>query len=81
MTVTASYRWLDSSGKDLHISGTRAFLSKKELDAGGTDNLTLNVSAPPAPGSYILAVTMLQEGVASFDDKGGKQLRVPVTVQ
>ena len=38
------------------------------------------VYAPGQPGRYILRVTMVQENVAWFEDRGAKPLDIPVLV-
>ncbi|HEX4169521.1 MAG TPA: FkbM family methyltransferase [Bryobacteraceae bacterium] len=72
--VNASYRWLDGGGNVLPIEGNRAHLNRPVLRPGESDRLKLPVAAPPNPGSYILWVSMVQEGVAWFYDKGAKPL-------
>lgn len=78
--VNASYRWLDNANKVLPIEGTRAFLNRPVIRSGESDLLKLEVTAPPDPGSYTLWISMVQEGVAWFYDRGAKPLAMPVTV-
>jgi hypothetical protein len=78
--VDASYRWLDSKGTILPIEGNRAVLNPAVLEPGASDQLKLPVVAPPNPGSYILWVSMVQEGVIWFYGKGAKPLALRVTV-
>jgi FkbM family methyltransferase len=78
--VNASYRWLDNNGKVLPIEGNRAFLDRPVVRPGESDQLKLSVTAPPDPGSYTLWISMVQEGVAWFYDRGAKPLVLPVTV-
>lgn len=79
-SVDASYRWLDNSGQILPIEGNRAFLDRPVVEPGGSDSLRLSVVAPVNPGSYVLWVSMVQEGVAWFYDQGGKPLVLSIKV-
>lgn len=79
MTVDVSYRWLGSDGKPLPIEGNRAQLDRV-VWPGESNMIRLPVTAPPNPGSYTLWVSMVQEGVAWFYDKGSKPLVMHVTV-
>lgn len=78
--VDASYRWIDYRGRILPIEGNRAHLTRAEISPGGSDVLKLEVTAPPEPGSYTLCISMVQEGVAWFFQKGAKPLLVKVEV-
>jgi hypothetical protein len=46
-----------------------------------TADLELSIVAPAQPGTYILEIDMLQEGVAWFGARGGTPLRVAIAVQ
>ncbi len=81
MTVDLSYRWIDNSGNVLTtIDDNRAQLDRRVVRPGESDALKLPVTAPPNPGAYTLWVSMVQEGVAWFYDKGSKPLVMHVTV-
>lgn len=77
--VNLSYRWKDSKGRVLVADGARTPLPR-DLAPGETVQLKMNITAPGRAGRYILNATMLQEGNAWFDDKGGAALAIPVTV-
>jgi hypothetical protein len=79
--VDASYRWLDSKGTVLPIEGNRTSLNGLVLRPGASDELKLQVVAPPVPGSYTLWVSMVQEGVSWFYGQGAKPLVLQVTVR
>ncbi len=81
MMVAASYRWLDSAGNTLPIEGNRAQLGRPVVRPGESDQLKMQVVAPPDPGSYSLSVSMVQEGVAWFYLRGAKPLVLQVTVK
>jgi hypothetical protein len=81
MSVDAGYRWHDSKGAVLPLEGNRALLNRPVVQPGGSDQLKLQVVAPPVPGSYTLWISMVQEGVAWFFDEGTKPLILPVVVE
>jgi len=62
------YRWFDPAGEPvdagewIHTPLPRPLPPRVALDA------SLRIVAPHVPGAYTLAVTLLQEGVAWFDD-------------
>lgn len=79
--VDASYRWLDAHGKMLPIEGARASLTRLHVMPGESDELLLPAAAPPAPGSYTLWVSMVQEGFDWFYARGAAPLVLKVTVR
>lgn len=81
MSVDVGYRWVDADGKLVPMEGNRAALDRPVLHPGESDGLKLQVLAPPNPGPYTLWISMVQEGVAWFFDKGTKPLTVQVTVE
>jgi hypothetical protein len=81
MMVAASYHWLDKGGTVLPIEGNRAQLNRPTVQPGESDQLKLQVVAPPNPGSYTLSVSMVQEGVAWFNTQGAKPLVLQVRVE
>jgi hypothetical protein len=81
MTIDAGYRWVDGKGNVLtSIEGNRVQLDRSPVRPGESDMLKLPVTAPPNAGPYTLWVSMVQEGVAWFYDKGTKPLVLQVTV-
>ena len=78
--VNAGYRWHDSTGAVLPLEGTRAQLTRSVIPPGETDSLKLQVLAQPKPGSYTLWISMVQEQVAWFFDKGASPLILHVTI-
>ena len=66
--VQLCYRWFDTSGEPvgagewIHTPLPHALSPGEEIDAG------IRIAAPHIPGAYTLAVTLLQEGVAWFDE-------------
>ena len=66
--IEICYRWYDMQGAAVG-SGTWLHTPlPKPLIGGASTEVTARIAAPPDPGSYTLAVTLLQEQVAWFDD-------------
>jgi hypothetical protein len=79
--INFAYHWLDETGQKMIVQdGIRTALPQG-LAAGGQINLQAQVQAPDQPGKYILRLTLVQEIVAWFEDKGMKPLDLTVTVQ
>jgi hypothetical protein len=68
--VAVSYRWLTPQGAPVIVEGERTLLPA-DVPPGGTVELKARVPAPGQPGSYQLRVTLVQEGVAWFDQASG----------
>jgi len=77
--VNLAYHWLDSNGKMIVLDGIRTPLPN-DLAPGSSVNLQARIQAPDQPGSYTLQLTVVQEQVAWFENKGAKTLTMPVTV-
>jgi len=77
--VNLSYHWVDSTGKMIVLDGARTFLPNA-LAPGSSVNLQAKIKAPDRPSSYTLQLTMVQESVAWFNNRGAKTLNIPVTV-
>lgn len=78
--VHLSYHWIDRSGKVAVFEGERTVLPK-DLNAGGSVKVQATIKAPDQPGDYVLRMTMVQESVNWFDDRGAKALNLPVTIK
>ena len=75
------YRWLHDVREPALESSALAPLPQT-LRAGETCEASLRVAAPSAPGRYILRISVVQEGVAWFDDidpENGAEQRVVVS--
>jgi len=77
--VNLSYRWKDLKGKVIVADGLRTPLPQ-DLAPNESVRLKMNVTAPARPGRYVINVTLVQEGFAWFDEKGGAALSLPVIV-
>lgn len=65
--VHVSYRWFDEAGDPAGAVQHRAKFAAP-LAPGASATVRVIVRTPGAPGFYTLALTMLQEGYAWFDD-------------
>jgi 4-amino-4-deoxy-L-arabinose transferase-like glycosyltransferase len=72
-------RWRDEGGK-LVSEGGRAFFNY-DLEPGDVNDVDLNVTAPAAPGNYLLEIDVMQEPDKWFSAKGSKPLVLPVMVR
>ncbi len=70
LRVSASYRWLAPDGHVLVEYGERSLLPA-DVSPGGTLEMIVRARAPDVPGLHLLRLTMVQEGVAWFDQVGG----------
>jgi hypothetical protein len=71
--------WLDTDNKMLQLDDGRGTLPD-DLGPGAEVTLPLEITAPAKPGSYVLELDMVQEGVSWFGAKGAQTLRLPVRV-
>lgn len=78
--VNLAYHWIDKSKTIVVFDGERTVLPR-ELKAGESVNVQATIKSPDQPGEYILRLSMVQEHVAWFDDRGAKALNLPVTVK
>jgi len=78
--VSAGNHWLDQAGNVITNDDGRAALLE-DLGPGRQAELKLTVNAPRKPGSYMLEIDMLQEGVSWFGLKGSPTLRLPVRIE
>jgi len=81
MTVAASYRWFNSEGVNVPVEGQRTQLNCSVVKPGESDTLKLRVVGLPSSGLYSIWVSMVQEGVDWFVDKGAKPLVLRVHVE
>lgn len=85
--VTFSYRWINSKGEfEVHegeqtrIPWSVSYNPNLFYNIWNNVGINTTVKAPDRPGSYTLRLTMVQEGVGWFDEKGAKPKDIPVTV-
>ncbi|MPZ76362.1 MAG: hypothetical protein GEU77_07540 [Deltaproteobacteria bacterium] len=77
--VHLSYHWATEKGDRVIYDGVRTVLPQ-DVRSGDSVALKTTVRAPERIGRYILEMTLVQEGVAWFPDKGGEKISVPVRV-
>lgn len=68
--VAVAYRWLDHEGAPVVTEGERTLLPA-DVPPGGTVELEARVPVPGRPGDLQLRLTLVQEGVAWFDQAAG----------
>ena len=78
--VLAAYHWLDSSKKMLIRDGLRTPFATPVV-AGSEVKINLNAQAPKEKGTYIMQVSLVQEGVAWFENKQVKPLELTIHVE
>lgn len=80
LAVNFSYHWLSSTGEMVVFDGLRTALPN-DVKAGESVQLQPAIKAPDRPGSYLLELTLVQEGNAWFPEvDGDNKVTVPVSV-
>lgn len=74
-----AYHWLHADGRLAIKEGERTRLPTA-LAPDETTSLTAQIVTPDRPGDYILQLTLVQENVAWFDQKGAEPLALPITI-
>jgi hypothetical protein len=78
--VNLAYHWLDEDGNEVVRNGLRTFL-EGNVEPGSRVAVEQTVEAPQEPGSYILVIDLVYEGVSWFASKNGDQVvRRPIEV-
>jgi acyl-CoA synthetase (AMP-forming)/AMP-acid ligase II/acyl carrier protein len=72
--------WLAGTGEMSIWSDGRTAL-EREIQPGGRAYMTLDITAPPRAGDYLLEVDLVEEGVRWFGTGAGSPLHVPVKVR
>lgn len=75
--VTLGSRWLDRSGKILSVGSS---MLPYDLEPGKSMSLGASISVPNQAGHLTLRLTMIQQGVTWFEERGAQPLDIPVTV-
>ncbi|MBD1822703.1 hypothetical protein H6F51_09355 [Cyanobacteria bacterium FACHB-DQ100] len=83
--VRFAYRWINESGEVTKGEQTPlpwTLIYRKDWTFGIFDQAGINtmIKAPDRPGNYTLRLSMFQEGVGWFDEKGAKPKDIPITV-
>ena len=77
--VHMSYHWLTKNGEAVVFDGLRTLLPH-DLEPRESVTLKAMIQAPAIPGSYNLEITMVQEQVAWFPERGGEKLVIPAII-
>jgi cell division septation protein DedD len=77
--VNLSYHWLNKKRETLVFDGMRTPLPR-DLEPGDSVALKAAIQAPEKAGTYTLEITLVQERVAWFPERGGEKLSLAVTV-
>lgn len=78
--VLLSYHWKRKDGGNLICNGVRTELQNLELDPGNTVDQKIKVIAPNEMGDFRLILTLVQEGVCWFEDRGFKAAILDISV-
>lgn len=79
--VLLSYHWLNADGTTYQHDGLRTPLACEALEPGKTSQEKVVVIAPEQEGRYQLILTLVQEGVCWFEDRGFQQATLQVVVE
>ena len=78
--LTVGDRWLDEKGGKVNDVDARVALFD-DLQPSESVELPLTINAPDSPGTYILQIDAIQEGVAWFGDRGSQILSLKIKVE
>ncbi|WP_262966474.1 Wzt carbohydrate-binding domain-containing protein [Methylobacter psychrophilus] len=78
--VNLSYHWLNASGETVIYDGLRTPLATGGVAPGKALDTKMQVVAPDEVGTYSLVLTLVQELVGWFEDKGFEAARLTVEV-
>jgi FkbM family methyltransferase len=79
--VLLSYHWLNADGSTHLYDGLRTPLACEVIEPGKKVQDVINVQTPETAGKYTLMLTVLQEGIYWFEDKGFSPALVEVVVK
>jgi len=78
--ICVANHWLDSNGNPLVPDDGRARLPC-DLRPGESVEVSIEITAPDVPASYLLDVDLVQERICWFAERGSRTGRVPVDVR
>ncbi len=78
--VLLSYHWLNSDGTVHLYDGLRTPLNCELIEPGKQSEEVVNVQMPTISGKYTLVLTLLQEGICWFEDKGFTPALIEVNI-
>lgn len=78
--VNIAYHWRDMEGNVVIFDGARTPLPGRILRAGDTVRAAALVDAPKQAGRFVLELTLVQEMVCWFEERGVEMARIEVEV-
>ncbi len=78
--ISLCYHWLNDSGHCVLMDGVRTRMPVKSIYPGQSAAADMRVRAPEQAGKHILVLTMVQEKVCWFEEKGFEPVRTEVEV-
>jgi hypothetical protein len=79
--VLLSYHWLNLNGSTLLHDGLRTPLACEMLESGMASKESVTVVAPERIRQYLLVLTLVQEGVCWFEERGFRVSKQQVSVE
>lgn len=77
--VRLAYHWLDPVGQVIVWDGQRSTLAA-DVPVGGTVTVPVTIATPAKPGSYVLQIDLVREGVTWFSAAGVVPARLNIGV-
>ena len=77
--VRLGYHWTDILGKTVVWDGQRSLLPA-DVPIGGTVTVNATIATPKTPGTYVLQLDLVREGIAWFSTSGAPAANVTVGV-
>jgi hypothetical protein len=77
--VLVSYHWLDAQDRMVIFEGRRTPFAGM-VGPHQEVSVTLDVDTPPTPGTYVLAIDLVRDGVTWFGEQGVPSHRVTVRI-
>ena len=77
--VRLGYHWTDQAGKVVIWDGQRSVLPN-DVPLGASVTVTATIATPKTPGTYVLQLDLVQEGVAWFSTNGAPTANRTVSI-
>lgn len=78
--VQLSYHWLDENGEMVEYDGHRSPLRGGAIGPGQTVRADVMVEAPDRAGSHVLVISLVQEDVCWFEDRGFQPAKISIDI-
>jgi FkbM family methyltransferase len=79
--VRLCYHWFGGDGRCVVHDGVRTALKNRQVHAGASVRQRMNVTAPDQAGRYRVMLTVVQEGVCWFEDRGFQPFQGLIAVE